>query len=505
MATVTKWNPFGVSLNITAVSASVTRTSATQYKVTINASWESYWGNAKTNYGMTASSGGGSVNLNTFGNKSSGGSGSFTGTYSISGNGSATKSITVTFKNYNNDNGDSATKTVTFNVTVPAWTSYTVKYGSNGGTGAPNSQTKWKDQTLTLTTAKPTRTGHTFLGWSTSTTATSATYQPGGSYTANASVTLYAVWKVDTYAIKYDANGGSGAPAQQTKKFATPLNLSTTIPTRQYYNFLGWSTSKTATSAMYSAGASYTANAGATLYAVWELAYVKPKVKFLTAARCDVGGNRITDGTYVKIEAEISTFDNARPSANLSWKLSSISDYNANTTINIPVTANYNGSGYTISAIVGGGSLNTESAYDFRLTVTDSESAITYATVPGSVFAVDYLIGGKGVAFGKKAERYETAEFAWPIYASAGFQYPIIPDGKNLRDITTPGVYYGDAASTHGYVNCPITTATSFTLEVFPAGSEGQLMQRITACSSNPSIYHCHYYKNAWYDWVKTY
>ena len=32
------------------------------------------------------------------------------------------------------------------------------------------------------------------MGWSTSSTATTATYSPGGSYTANASVTLYAVW-----------------------------------------------------------------------------------------------------------------------------------------------------------------------------------------------------------------------------------------------------------------------------------------------------------------------
>lgn len=281
MATVSKWTPFGVALDITATGSTVTRKSATQYTVKINASWETYYSGAKTNYGMTASSGGGSVNLNTFGTKSSSGSGSFTGTYSISGNGSATKTITVTFKNYEEDwQGnvtESATKTVSFSVTVPAWTSYTVKYNANGGSGAPSSQTKWKDQTLKLSTTKPTRTGYTFQGWATSASG-SVAYASGANYTANASVTLYAVWKAITYAVKYNANGGSGAPSNQTKTYGVTLTLSSTIPTRSSiedngtlteYTFKGWATSATSTSVAYKAGANYTANASVTLYAVW--------------------------------------------------------------------------------------------------------------------------------------------------------------------------------------------------------------------------------------------
>lgn len=281
MATVSKWTPFGVALNITATGSTVTRKSATQYTVKINTSWETYWDGAQTNYGMTASSGGASVSLNTFGKKSSGGSGSFTGTYSISGNSSATKTISVTFKNYEEDwQGnitESATKTVSFSVTVPAWTSYTVKYNANGGSGAPSSQTKWKDQTLTLSTTKPTRTGYTFQGWATS-ASSSVAYASGASYTANASVTLYAVWKATTYTIKYNANGGNGAPSSQTKTYGTALTLSSTIPKRTSiedngtiteYTFKGWATSASSTSVSYQAGAKYTSNASVTLYAVW--------------------------------------------------------------------------------------------------------------------------------------------------------------------------------------------------------------------------------------------
>ncbi len=73
-----------------------------------------------------------------------------------------------------------------------------------------------------------------------------------------------------TYDIIYNANGGSGAPGNQTKYYNTTLVLSSTKPTRPGYNFLGWSTSSTATSASYYPGGKYTSNSGKTLYAVWE-------------------------------------------------------------------------------------------------------------------------------------------------------------------------------------------------------------------------------------------
>ncbi len=74
---------------------------------------------------------------------------------------------------------------------------YTISYNANGGTGAPASQTKTHGVTLTLSNTVPTRTGYTFLGWSTSSTATTATYSAGGSFTADANTTLYAVWKIN--------------------------------------------------------------------------------------------------------------------------------------------------------------------------------------------------------------------------------------------------------------------------------------------------------------------
>ena len=100
-----------------------------------------------------------------------------------------------------------ATDYISVNVSAKT---YTVSYNANGGTGAPASQTKTHGTTLTLSSTKPTRTGYTFLGWSTSSTATSATYSAGGSFTSNANTTLYAVWKADSTVLtansSYSAN-----------------------------------------------------------------------------------------------------------------------------------------------------------------------------------------------------------------------------------------------------------------------------------------------------------
>ena len=148
---------------------------------------------------------------------------------------------------------------------------YTVSYNANGGSGAPGNQTKTYGTDLTLSGTKPTRTGYNFKNWNTKEDGSGTSYSAGGTYTANAAVTLYAQWTLITYTVKYDANGGSGAPASQTKTYGTNLTLSSTKPTRTGYTFQGWSESKDAVSATYSEGGTYSTNASVTLYAVWKI------------------------------------------------------------------------------------------------------------------------------------------------------------------------------------------------------------------------------------------
>ncbi len=165
---------------------------------------------------------------------------------------------------------------------------YTVSFNANGGSGAPASQTKLYGLDMTLSSTVPTRSGYTFKGWGTSSTSTTASYQPGGTYTSNSARTLYAIWESNaptTYTVSYNANGGSGAPASQTKTHGVTLTLSSTKPTRSGYTFLGWSTSSSATSASYSAGGSYSTNASCTMYAVWSCSHSSTSQHYVTG--CD--------------------------------------------------------------------------------------------------------------------------------------------------------------------------------------------------------------------------
>ena len=109
----------------------------------------------------------------------------------ISANSRGTTTLTIGVKD--RDNGTILDKT-TVTATVDA-KSYTISYNANGGTGAPSSQTKFHNTILTLSSTKPTRKGYTFVGWSTNSSATKASFQPGGSFVNNANTTLYAVWQ----------------------------------------------------------------------------------------------------------------------------------------------------------------------------------------------------------------------------------------------------------------------------------------------------------------------
>ena len=120
-----------------------------------------------------------------------------------------------------------------------------------------------------------TNTGHTMAGWAKNRNAVTKDYNTLSgvadtwinSYAPN--INLYAVWNKDTYTIKYDANGGFGAPAEQKKTYGSNLTLSSIKPAKTGYVFNGWNTKKDGTGTNFAAGSNYTANGNATLYAMW--------------------------------------------------------------------------------------------------------------------------------------------------------------------------------------------------------------------------------------------
>lgn len=290
------------------------------------------------------------------------------------------------------------TKSASGSIDVGPKPSYTISYNANGGSGAPSSQTKWYGSDLKLSSSKPSRTGYSFLGWSTSASSSNVAYAPGATYSANESVTLYAVWKANTYTVKYDANGGSGAPASQTKTYGVTLTLSSTKPTRINYNFKGWGTSASSTTVAYAPGASYTKNEPVTLYAIWELAYTAPRITDFSADRCTEDGMPSEEGTYALVIFSWEC-DKDVTGINIEYKISTGSDYTQS-----PVGAS--GTSGIVRRIVGGGLLDTEHLYNVRVTVTDSMgSSVSYMDVPPMAYIIDVLYGGGGIAFGKPAEQ----------------------------------------------------------------------------------------------------
>lgn len=189
-------------------------------------------------------------------------------------------------------------------LSVPAKQKYAVTYNANGGSGAPSAQTKWYGETLTLSGTKPTRAGYTFLRWSTNAAGTGTNYSPGTAYTANVALTLYAIWQINTYTVAYNANGGSGSITSQTKTHGTALTLNNGANfTRQYYELTGWNTAANGSGTAYALSGSYTANANATMYAQWHLAYVKPMITDFTAYRTDTNATseESDDGRCIRL------------------------------------------------------------------------------------------------------------------------------------------------------------------------------------------------------------
>ena len=119
---------------------------------------------------------------------------------------------------------------------------YTVTYNANGGTGTMSPSTVTYNSSFMTRKNAFTRVGYTFNGWNEKADGTgtawglssAGVYESGKSWTWTYThdITLYAQWKIKTYTISYDANGGKGAPASQTKTYGVDIKLSTTVPTR---------------------------------------------------------------------------------------------------------------------------------------------------------------------------------------------------------------------------------------------------------------------------------
>ena len=212
---------------------------------------------------------------------------------------------------------------------VPAL-GYTVKYDVNGGKETVESQHKNPGENISITDVIPTREGYTFLGWSANKNSDTAEYPSSGIYSADADVTLYAIWSINSftvtyiidgeefavqsyeygslieavaepakegytfsgwqnipitmpaenitlsgtysinsYTVKFDANGGETDIEDMIAEHMREITLPQTVPTKGNLLFLGWSETKNSRKAEYSPSDTVLITKDMVLYAVW--------------------------------------------------------------------------------------------------------------------------------------------------------------------------------------------------------------------------------------------
>lgn len=307
----------------------------------------------------------------------------------------------------------SASTTYTLDAVTWEWS---VNYNANGGYGDTCVDYITYKSAYTTRANWFKRVGYTFTGWNESLNGSGTSWtdyiNKTWTWTYTKSITLYAQWKINTYTVSYNANGGSGAPGNQTKTYGSNLALSSTKPTRTNYNFKGWSKDKNAVTATYSAGDVYTEDTAVTLYAVWELAYWSPKITKVSLARCNSGGTLDNYGTYSKVTFnwECCQIIGSNPIGSITVGYAITG---STTFTNTAVTAS--GNKGSASVVIGGGKLSVDNQYDIRITVIDSKKGTSTSTYPlsAAVFTIDFKNGGKGVAIGKPADTDNLFDVNW--------------------------------------------------------------------------------------------
>ena len=165
---------------------------------------------------------------------------------------------------------------------------YYLYYKYNDGTNStwltevPDRPTTATTFTFHVNTAKlKDRRGYDHIGWADKADAVTAKYKGGEAIVLtkdDPTKTIYAVW-MPFFELKYDANGGTGAPASQTRTAAHPtvnrvtFTVPNQTPSKEGYTFKGWADSATATTVQYQPGGTVDVkheNSPKTVYAVWE-------------------------------------------------------------------------------------------------------------------------------------------------------------------------------------------------------------------------------------------
>jgi len=185
---------------------------------------------------------------------------------------------------------------------------FIVKYDLNGGTGTtPTDSNKYFiGNSVSLNNGSGiSKSGYTFLGWSTNKTASTGTTN---SYTISETdvvdhcITFYAIWTPVDYTITYNLNGGTNDSNNPVKYTIESETITFANPTKTGYTFSGWYTENTFSNIITTVTKGSTGDKS--LYAKWT------PVDYTITYNLDGGTNDSSNPVKYTIESEGITLAN---------------------------------------------------------------------------------------------------------------------------------------------------------------------------------------------------
>jgi len=157
----------------------------------------------------------------------------------------------------------------------PSFTSYTISYSPNGGSGIMADKTGYHGRSTFLSRNKYKREGYDFQGWTDIEDSSIVKYYDRQIINISnkiiTKIILYAVWKIKQYTISLNANGGTGTGVSKKINYGTVYDIPENPFKKTGYIFVGWSTSASDTVAKYSDKGKITVIQNTTLYAIWRV------------------------------------------------------------------------------------------------------------------------------------------------------------------------------------------------------------------------------------------
>lgn len=147
------------------------------------------------------------------------------------------------------------------------------------------------------------------------------------------------------------------------------------------------------------------------------LPYTAPKITAMSAKRCNADGTANSNGSYLGVifSSSVASLNEKNPATyTIQYRKKGVSTYTSATLNNYTNNRSISDGQYIFAA-------EANSSYEIILTVTDGfGSDIKSVTGPSVSKVFSILAKGLGIAFGKVAEKENTADFDWKIHANKG-------------------------------------------------------------------------------------